>query len=200
MIKINLASSAVSAIPAASAGVYSADGFSSPEQIRRDALLRILIIMAGPALLYFYEMQSLPAKLNELASKQQMLAELQVYNQKQAASVAEIKKFKEDEALIEARIAALEKISVDRQREVKVLELLQTVIPEKAWLTRIQLNPDGIQLQGLALSDFEVSAFLDALTRSVFLMDVNLLSSTEQVQDGVPLKKFEISCLLERPK
>lgn len=200
MIKINLATSTSGSMPAAGAGVYSSEGFSSPEQVRRDALLRLIVILAGPALLYFYETQNLPSKQAELSSKQQMLSELQVYNEKQAASVAEIKKFKEDEALIEARIAALEKISVDRQREVKVLELLQTVIPEKAWLTRIQLDPDGVQLQGLALSDFEVSSFLDALTRSVFLMDVNLLSSSEVVQDGVPLKKFEISCLLERPK
>lgn len=197
MIKVNLASSTagLASIP----GVSGTD-FSSPEQIRKDALIRLLFLLIGPVLLYIYEGQNLPAKQSELSSKQQMLAELQEYNSKQAASVAEIKKFKEDEALIEARIAALEKISIDRQREAKVMELLQTIIPEKAWLTRIQLNPEGINLQGLALSDFEVSTFLDSLTRSAFLMDVNLLNSSEVVQDGVSLKRFEISCLLERPK
>lgn len=199
MIKINLANSTTGLATGMSSG-YSTEGFATSDQVRRDALVRLLLILAGPALLYFYEMQSLPAKQAELGSKQQMLSELQAYNEKQAASVAEIKKFKEDEALIEARIAALEKISVDRQREVRVLELLQTIIPEKAWLTRIQLEPDSVLLQGLALSDFEVSSFLDSLTRSVFLMDVNLLNSIEVIQDGIPLKKFEISCLLERPK
>lgn len=198
MIKINLASS-TAGLAVSTPGLSSGD-YSSPEQIRKDAMIRILFLMLGPILLYIYEGQSLPAKQAELSSKQSMLSELQNYNSKQAASVAEIKKFKEDEALIEARIAALEKISVDRQREAKVLELLQNIIPEKAWLTRIQLNPDGINLQGMALSDFEVSAFLDSLTRSAFLMDVNLLNSSEVIQDGISLKRFEISCLLERPK
>ncbi len=199
MIKINRASS-TAGLAVSGFGLGGGETYSSPEQTRKDALVRILLLMVGPLLLYIYEGQNLPAIRSELNAKQQMLTELQSYNSKQAASVAEIKKFKEDEALIEARIAALEKISVDRQREVRVLELLQSVIPEKAWLTRIQLNPDGITLQGLALSDFEVSAFLDALTRSAFLMDVNLLNSAEIIQDGVSLKRFEISCLLERPK
>jgi len=124
---------------------------------------------------------------------------LQSYNEKQAASVAEIKKFKEDEAIIEARISALDKISKDRDREIRVMDLLQGVIPEKAWLTRIQLNPEKVVIQGMAVSDYEVSQFLEALTKSVFLMDVNLVSSAEAVIDGVNLKKFEISCVLERP-
>ncbi|MNL16532.1 Fimbrial assembly protein (PilN) [compost metagenome] len=102
--------------------------------------------------------------------------------------------------MIETRISALEKISKDRQREIRVLDLVQQLIPEKAWLTRLQINPDKVVIQGLALSDFEVSTFLESLTKSVFLMDVNLVSSSESITDGVSLKRFEISCVLERPE
>lgn len=202
MIKINLASTAQSSTSAAlgaSPGI-STEAFMGPEEIRKEALKRLVLILVGPLAFYFYENQNIPGKIAELNSKNQVLAELQSYNAKAADSVAEIKKFKEDEALMEARIAALEKISKDRQREIRVLDLLQTLIPEKAWLTRIQVSPDRVNIQGLALSDFEVSQFLEALTRSVFLMDVNLVSSSETVQDEVSLKKFEISCLLERPQ
>ncbi|XGC81563.1 PilN domain-containing protein [Bdellovibrio bacteriovorus] len=200
MIKINLASNAaISAGSPLSAGLgISTDTFLAPDEVRKEALKRLVIILLGPLALFVYENQNVPAKVAELNAKQQMLAELQNYNSRQAASVAEIKKFKEDEALIEARISALEKIAKDRQREIRVLDLLQTVIPEKAWLTRVQVNPDKVNVQGLALSDFEVSQFLEALTKSVFLMDVNLVSSSEITQDGVVLKKFEISCVLER--
>jgi type IV pilus assembly protein PilN len=62
------------------------------------------------------------------------------------------------------------------------------------------LNPDKVIVQGMAISDFEVSQFLEALTKSVFLMDVNLVNSTEVIVDGNSLKKFEISCVLERPQ
>ncbi len=202
MIKINLASSAsigTGASLGASLGI-SSDSFLSPDQIRKEAMKRLVLLLVGPLALYIYENQNVPAKVADLNAKNQVLAELQSYNSKQAASVAEIKKFKEDEALIEARISALEKISKDRQREIRVMELLQTVIPEKAWLTRVQISPEKVNIQGLALSDYEVSTFLEALTKSAFLMDVILLNSSEVVQDGVTLKKFEISCLLERPQ
>ncbi|AHZ86918.1 PilN domain-containing protein [Bdellovibrio bacteriovorus] len=200
MIKINLASQASTSgggSIGASLGI-SSDSFMGADEIRKEALKRLVLLLIGPLALYIYENQNVPGKVAELNSKNQILVELQTYNAKAADSVAEIKKFKEDEALMEARISALEKISKDRQREIRVLDLLQTVIPEKAWLTRVQVNPTRVNIQGLALSDFEVSQFLEALTKSVFLMDVNLVSSSETVTDGVSLKKFEISCLLER--
>lgn len=201
MIKINLSSHGAgsSAASAASFGGGGGDMFMAADEVRKEALKRVLIILIFPVALYAYQEQNIPGKQAELSSKQQMLTELQSYNEKQAASVAEIKKFKEDEAIIEARITALDKISKDRNREVRVLDLLQTVIPEKAWLTKIQLNPDKVVIQGLAVSDFEVSQFLDSLTKSVFLMDVNLVSSSEVILEGVTLKKFEVSCVLERP-
>lgn len=203
MIKINLASPGATSVATSGAlGSFgmSSDGFTSPEVTRKEALKRIILLLVGPLLFYIYEMQNLPAKQEQLNAKTQMLTELQNYNSRQAASVAEIKKFKEDEALIETRIAALEKISADRQREIRVMELLQNVIPEKAWVTQVRLEPERITIHGLALNDFEVSSFLEALTRSVFLLDVNLLNSSEVIQDGVTLKKFEITCLLERPE
>lgn len=199
MIKINLATSKVSSMPLGGAGSGMGVEFVDENDTRKNAMKRILLIMLGPLALFLYENQNIPGKINELQSKTQVLAELQAYNAKQADSVAEIKKFKEDEALIESRISALEKIAKDRQREIRVMDLLQNVIPEKAWLSRLEINPDRVNIQGMAMSDFEVSSFLEALTKSVFLMDVNLVSSNEVIEDGVVLKRFEISCLLERP-
>ncbi len=206
MIKINLAPAlAQGSSSNSSASVFGSsssmsDVFVGPEETRKEALKRLLILLLGPLALFAYENQNVPAKHAELAAKRQVLVELQTYNAKQAASVAEIKKFKEDEATIEKRISALEKISKDRQREIRVMDLLQVIIPEKAWLSRVQVSPERVNVQGYALSDLDVSTFLEGLTRSAFLMDVNLVSSSEVSQDGIMLKKFEISCLLERPE
>lgn len=203
MIKINLASAASASSSGASSslGISLGSGGESSvvtDEARKEALKRLVLILVGPLALYLYENHNVPNKHAELNNKNQVLSELQLYNSKQADSVAEIKKFKEDEALIEARIAALEKISKDRQREIRVMDLLQMVMPEKAWLTRLQINPDKVNIQGLAVSDFEVSMLLESLTKSAFLMDVNLVSSSEVTQEGMSLKKFEISCVLER--
>lgn len=200
MIKINLTSPGAggSASVGTAAGI-SSEGFLAPDEARQEALKRIIIMFIPALALYAYQEHNIPQMQRELGTKTQMVNELTTYNAKQSASVAEIKKFKEDEALIEARIAALDKIAKDRHLEIRVLDLLQQVIPEKAWITQIKISPGRVAIQGMALSDFEVSSFLEALTKSVFLMDVNLVSSSEAIIEGVSLKKFEISCLLEKP-
>lgn len=192
MIKINLASkSAPHTNPLEMLDTSEAD-------IRQEALKRLLFLLIGPLAFYIYESQHLPTLRSEQTVKSQELAELTEFNMQQEASVLEIKKFKEDEALIEARIEALEKISRDRQREIKILDLMQTVIPENAWLTSISIESDRLVLKGLALSSFDVSTFLDLLTRSALLIDVNLIGSNEINREGNTFQEYEISALLGR--
>lgn len=192
MIKINLASGLST----------SANSFdlaeSADADIRQEALKRFLFLLIGPVVLYIYEGQHVPTLQAEYSSKQQTLSEMIAYNQQQEPSVLEIKKFKEDEALIQARIEALENISLDRQREIKVLDLLQTVIPENAWLTSINIEADRLAIRGLAMSTFDVSTFLDLMTRSALLIDVNLVTSNEINKEGLVLQEYEISALLGR--
>lgn len=201
MIKINLAAAASKrAIGGGGLGNIGDGGLMLEDEVRKEAAKRVLLILVVPVLLYLYEQQNIPEKTGTLRNRTTTLSEIQAYNEKAAASVAEIKRFKEEEAKIEARIAALNKIGKDRQKEVRVMELMQSVLPEKAWITRLDVRPEKMVVEGLALSDYEVSALMEALTNSAFLMDVNLVSSKEEMHDGMSLKKFEVSCVLERPR
>lgn len=208
MIKVNLASSSSMGVsPLGLSG--GAEVLLTDDLVKKEALKRLVLLLVGPLAFYIYEGQNLPAKLAELNAKNQQLSAIQSYNAQQADSVAEINKFKEDERLIEARISALNKISKERNNEIRVLDLLQKVIPEKAWLTRVEIKLENLrvgekskdvtrlEIQGLAMSDIEVSSFLDALTKSVFLRDVSLESSSEVPSENERLKRFEISCSLE---
>jgi type IV pilus assembly protein PilN len=201
MIKINLVSSGrgISSGTRVDSGNAFAS-FTSGDEILKNALKRLIIILIPVIGLYVYEGQIIPQKQDEVASKNQVLGELTAYNAKQSGSVAEIKKFKEEEALIESRITALNKISKDRFKEIRVMDLIQQVIPEKAWLRKIQIGQQKLMIEGTALSDYEVSSFMEALTKSAFLMDVNLVTSSEVIVDGSSFKNFEISCLLEGPQ
>src|SRR5207253_800011 len=95
---------------AATAGTSSADGgeLVITEQVRKDALVKLLVVLLAPMALYFYEGQNIPTIRAELNRKQAALVELQAFNAKAENSVNEIKKFKEDEKKIQARIAVLE--------------------------------------------------------------------------------------------
>lgn len=198
MIRINLASSRTMS-PAAGgfSGGEGGDGTLS-EQTRREGVIRLLVILLGPAALFFYEQQNIPTIRGELNRKQAALTELQSFNARAENAVQEIKKFKEDEKKIQARIAVLERLAKDRFREVKVLDLFQQVIPEKVWLTRVDIKDGKILLAGFSVSDVDISTFMDSLSKSVFLQEVVLVSSSEHIQDHTTLKKFEVSCILEK--
>ncbi len=213
MIKINLTSGKRSGNKSSSSGLFgsiSTPSFSNsstdssvldsgiPEEIRKEGLKRLLIVLLFPMALYAYEMQNLPSIRGEYGRKTRELSELQQFNAKAAGSVAEIKKFKEDEEKLQTRIAALEKLSRDRQKEIKLLDLIQQVTPDKAWLTRVEMSGVKLMITGLAYSDYDVSNLMEGLAKSAFLVDVNLVSSSEQLVDGANLKRFEISCMSEK--
>ena len=198
MIRINLASAkGMMMSQSAAAGAEAGAGGPISEQTRKDALVKLLVILLAPVALYFYEQQNIPTIRSELVQKQAKLNKLAEFNLKAENAVREIKKFKDDETKIQARITALEKISKDRFREVKVLDMFQQVIPERLWLTRVDVKGGKILLGGLSTSDIDISTFMESLSKSVFLQDVVLISSAEQVQEGLSLKKFEIACMLD---
>jgi type IV pilus assembly protein PilN len=201
MIKINLVSNRpkkTTSLRGSSLGSISeSDVFISDDEVRKDAAKRIVIFLVPIVLIWTYGELVVPQKRDELAAKTQDYNKLVDYNKKQSASVAEIKKFKEDESLIESRIVVLNKLSKDRYKEIRVLELLQQVIPEKAWLRKVKIGQQKLILEGTALSDFEVSKFMESLTKSAFLVDVNLITSSEVITAGTSYKNFEISCSLE---
>ncbi|MBC7371386.1 MAG: PilN domain-containing protein [Bdellovibrionaceae bacterium] len=199
MIRINLASpkGMMMGSQAAAGAEAAAGGTPVSDQARKDALVKILVIMMAPIALYFFEQQNIPTIRAELVQKQTKLNQLAEFNLKAENSVREIKKFKEDEQKIQARISALERIAKDRFREVKVLDLFQQVVPERLWLTRVDVKEGKILLGGLSTSDIDISTFMESLSKSVFLQDVVLISSAEQIQEGLSLKKFEIACMLD---
>jgi len=167
------------------------------EQARKDAYVKLLVILLAPTGLFFYEQQNIPSINAQLTQKQVAISQLAEFNSRAENAVKEIKKFKEDEKKIQARISALERLAKNRFREVKVLDLFQQVIPEKMWFTRIDIKSGKVLLAGMSMSDIDISTFMDSLSKSVFLQDVVLISSAEQIQDGLTLKKFEIGCGLD---
>lgn len=199
MIRINLASKRTMA--AATSGSTEGEGGGEvviTEQLRKDVLVKVLVILLAPTTLYLYENQNIPTIRSELNRKQTTLTELQAFNAKAEDSVKEIKKFKEDEKKIQTRIVVLEKLAKDRFREVKVLDLFQQVIPERVWFTRVEIKDGKVLLAGYSMSDIDISTFMDSLSKSVFLQEVVLVSSSEHLQENMTLKKFEISCILEK--
>lgn len=201
MIRINLVDKNAKAggVAALGGGVPVGDMGLDEKELQKQGMLRLIVVLLVPVAMFVYQTMTIPELQAQVQEKTTALSEMQEFNSKAEASVQEIKKFKEDEAKIQARIKYLDTVSRGRQIEIRVMDLVQQVIPEKVWLVKLEFREGKVQLTGLAMSDFEVSTFMEAMAKSVFFSDVKLESSAEQVVDGISLKKFEILCQMGAP-
>jgi type IV pilus assembly protein PilN len=196
MIRVNLTPSALGTVEDVGGDL----GSGSADEIKRKGLTNIAIILLLPAALFLYGMQARPDKIRQMGMLQTQIGELQEFNQKEAGIVAEIDKIKEDERKVQQRIDALSQISLGRLVEVKVMDLIQTIIKERMWLLSFEVDDNKLTIDGMAQSEIDVTVFLEDLTKNILLSNVRLMESTQEVYEGQNFAKFRIQAMLEKSK
>ncbi len=188
MIKINLLSQAQSS------GVEVA---LDDQTAQKQGIFKLILILLPAAVLFVYQGQRIPSLHEKLADLQNQLGAARTYNTQKEESVNEIKKFKEDEARIQKRIAALERLQRNRNIETKLLKLFSDVMPEKAWLTQVEIKDGKARLSGLAYTNNDVSSLAERLKSNILVAELQLNDIREEKVEGVLLMKFDFTCLLE---
>ena len=108
----------------------------------------------------------------------------------------EIKKLRSDQLLIGEKIRALERISVNREKWVRLMEELSNRLPEYTWLISIKeenSTPPVIHIEGRTYSFPEVANYMSQLKDSEYVNSVDL-SRIEQIDSQSRLFSFHISC------
>jgi type IV pilus assembly protein PilN len=231
MIKINLlkSSNIKQSKKKSNSDDFSSEFASSSNNLNKSEIspaVKILILFLGPAALFAYEQRHIPGLQNQYNEKQHDFNDLKTYNSKEVGAVKEIDTFKKNKEKLETQIRSIEALSQNRLLFVKSLETLQVSIPEKAWLTKVadttkfkeETSNDlsktseaphyKLEIEGIALSEVEISNFIDALTRNIHFLDVSLVSADEASEkhviygdkgksQSVSVKKFKIECSLD---
>lgn len=174
------------------------DAMGGDKDIQKQGAIRLFVLLLVPLAIYLYEMQAIPQLQRKLQSRRGVLTGLKTKNTQAKSAVDEIAKFKEDQTKLQKQIDTLEGLRKERLKEVKILDNLQKDIPDKVWLTKIDLQASKLVLSGLATADAELTTFMENLSRSVFLREVNLVRSSETPSDNGVLKRFEISAALDQ--
>lgn len=108
----------------------------------------------------------------------------------------EIKKLRSDQLLVGEKIRALERISVNREKWVRLMEELSSRLPQYTWLISIKEEnsvPPVIHLEGRTFSFPEVANYMSRLKDSEYVNNVDL-SRIEQIDPQTRLFSFHISC------
>jgi len=196
VIKINLATKGGSS--GAAVDVVEASFDLGSSEIQKQGLIKLFIILLGPLGLLVWQNQNLPAKQMAVNQKQKILNELTRKNESAKSAVEEIKKYKADEARLREQIKTIEGLRADRMREVRILDLIQREIPERMWLAKIEMKENKMNISGFAAADAELTQFMDTLSGSTFLQEVNLVKIAEKSIDSTFIKEFTISAAVRK--
>jgi len=166
-------------------------------------IIKIAICFMFVIGLFVYESINIPKLKNQLEEENKSLMQLTEYNNKAAMAVAEIKKQQEHKALIEKQIASLDGLSKVRLKYIKVLDLIQSHLPDKIWFSSLKTRDNLLEVTGTAFSENDITNFLDGMGKSIFFSDVSMLSSEDVIgkdPNQKKLKKFTINFTLEGKK
>ncbi len=110
----------------------------------------------------------------------------------------EITRLKAERAVVQEKIVALERINVNREKWVRLMEILCQRLPDFTWIVSIDEKPQTppvLAVEGRTLSFPEVANFMSRLSESNYIRSVDL-SGIEEAQEGVKLFKFSVSCTI----
>ncbi len=201
MIKVNLVKSIpVGSSPSAASLVEGGDGpiEIGSQEIQKQGAIRLLIILLFPLGLYFYESQNVPDLRRQVQKRNSEIQVLQTKNNNAKGAVEEILKFNEDKEKLQRQVDTLESLQKDRDLEVKILDNIQKDIPEKVWLEKIEFKDADLKIWGMAVTDSDVSAFIDSLSKIYTIQSVIPVRSADKVTDRGVYKAFELNSKVDR--
>ena len=111
----------------------------------------------------------------------------------------EIRRLSEEKKVIVGKIMALERISVNRAKWVRLMEVLCRYLPKYSWLSSMKEGataPPTLTIEGRTRSFPEVATYMADLRQSVYMTNVDL-TKIEQVDENEKIYGFEIICTID---
>lgn len=173
MIRINLLRSmGVSGVGTNIGTSASSGGEIISVDVRRQAAIKVAIVLLFPTLLFIWE----KLRLNSLQSDQVQIQQKVTAVEAERASfgstaprVAKANKLKEK---MTKEIKIIRELARNRLREVKALDQLQTILPDKTWISAIKVEGGKITLDGYALNESAITELMTALNTNAFFSSV----------------------------
>lgn len=194
MIRVNLLKTRAPREATQQTGYTEASaGTPTDRKEQLQVLLKIAFLAASIAALMVHEnlhIASLKSESDELQAK---LVKLRAdLAEKQKLTVGATNYEAEAKAL-QDKLAIMKNLAHLRLREVKALDYLQTILPQRAWFTDISFENEKLQLRGYSMADDDLNSLLKALETSVLFTNVVLLQAKETKVDAGTARSFEIS-------
>jgi Tfp pilus assembly protein PilN len=176
-------------------GGMSAEPLAS--DIQKAAGIKLAVILAFPLTLLVYEkiaINDISTRVKEIQEKIEVLKQERV---KFGDAAPKIEKYNKEKQRIDKELEIVRGISQGRLRELKTLDAIQSLMPNKTWSRKIAFKGGVVVLEGYSDGDDGVTELIRALEGNVLFSKVELKfttseSGSETGGGGSSLKRFEI--------
>lgn len=169
----------------------------SAASTQKSALVKLVLMFVFVGALMFYENQNVTAYQAEMIKQSAKITELQTDLENKKSVTAGMDVIEKNAQVLEQKLSIMKKLSRVRLREVKSLDYIQSIVPEKVWFSNIIFDDTKLVLQGYAVSDEDLNELTKGLENSVQFSNVIILQSTDMKVANSSFKQFEISCNTE---
>ena len=163
----------------------------SKENIRRQVSVFCLSIMLLLIVLWVFN-GFLSSRVERFSNRLAAIEkEVDQYEEK-ARQVEEIKK---KLSALKKKIEIVNQLKMYRKSPPQLLaEMTKMVVPDRMQLTMLEAEDNTVSLQGLALDNETIAAFMTRLERSPLFSTVTLKSAKQVAHFDIDMKDFQITC------
>ncbi len=184
MIRVNLLRSRTTA---STEGIYAAPNLESL------AAKNIAILLVLTALLYAYEYQNIANLRKEIKRSNGAVATLKKTLKEQTAAAGEAKELSKQLNQVKDRVKVIKNLSRERLIELKSLDLLQSIIPEKVWFEKVNYNSRKFDIQATAVDIDDITLFKTSLDNQSIFKNVVIKDTKEmQTRSGNIVHNFSL--------
>ena len=171
--------------------------YDTASSAKKQAFVKIFLMFLFVGILMFYENHNVTHYQGELLAQSSKIAELEADLESKKRETSGMVEIERNAQVLEQKLTIMKKLSRGRLREVKALDYIQGVLPEKVWFKDIKFEESSLILQGFAVSDEDLNELTRSLENSVQFSNVIILQAKEAKIQNSTYKQFEISCNTE---
>ena len=196
MIKINLLRNKVADSGGSETEISAALDQGLGPSSQSSLLVNFTLLLCGVLSLYMYQSYNL-SSLNEIyKQKNDLLTTSRQKIEKLKKESKKAKKAQEKIVAIEKRMKILKELSKSRLSELKALDYLQTILPDRVWFTKINYSKKNFTFDGFALSDDDFNLFMERLESGGVLLNIIPVRFAEASSAQGQGKSFTVTCRL----
>ncbi len=150
----------------------------------------LVVILGG---IQFYQVQRKNDLKEQIREVKGVLKELE-------KKVGEVEKYKEAKRELETKLEIIDSLQKGKFRVVRILDGIGETIPEKMWIETMDLKGNKCSLEGYAVDNETIAAFMKSLERMDTFRTVDLLWTEKKEVEGIGLKHFSLTAFLPASK